>query len=172
LYAFWAFLPIYLLMYNRDSSTEISVSLWTFVTIAIGAIGCVLGGYYSLRIGSEKVASRALFTSLLCILASPFVLSLPIFLFIPFILLWGLSVIIDSPQFSSSSATNAPSELTGTALTIMNSIGFAITIGSISVLSSVTIDQYMFWWLLPGPLIGLGLFWWHFHEPYGHSNDL
>lgn len=162
LYAFWAFLPAYILLYINMSGASFSVSFLTFATIAIGSVGCVAGGYYSKVIGSEGVAFRALSVSLLCIIMSPFALSLPSWLFIPFLMVWGLSVIIDSPQFSSSAATNAPQELTGTALTIMNSIGFLITIGSISLLSNKAMEPFIFWWLMPGPLLGLILFKLHF----------
>ena len=158
LYAFWAFLPTYIHLYCQSSVLGISVSFLTFSTIAVGSFGCVVGGYYSLIIGSEKVAFRALSVSLLCIISSPFALMLPIWLFVPFLMIWGLAVIIDSPQFSSSAAANAPPELTGTALTIMNSIGFLITIGSISLLNNLQIQPFIFYWLMPGPLLGLILF--------------
>ena len=163
LYAFWAFVPVYIMMYAQDSQMSLSVSFYTFLTIAIGGIGCVIGGYFSLRIGSEKVAGRSLFTSLLCVLFSPFALWLPEVLFVPFLLTWGIAVIVDSPQFSSSAASHSPLALTGTALTIMNSIGFAITIGSISLLNSIEVHAYMFWWLLPGPALGFLLFKLHFN---------
>jgi hypothetical protein len=73
-------------------------------------------------------------------------------------LLWGITVIGDSPQFSALNAANAPREYVGSALTIVNSIGFLVTVVSIQFLSAmlpVTGTQFMFLLLLPGPLLGL-----------------
>ncbi|WP_204759269.1 hypothetical protein, partial [Limosilactobacillus reuteri] len=51
--------------------------------------------------------------------------------------LWGLLVIADSPQFSELAARHAPAELTGTGLTAMNSLGFAVSVISIVILQSL-----------------------------------
>lgn len=155
LYAFWAFVPAYLSLYNQVNSVDLPIAIWSFFIIAIGAVGCIVGGYFSIKVGSEKVAILALFTSLLSILLSPLMLYLPVWAFLLFLLIWGLAVIMDSPQFSSAAAAYAPKESTGTALTIMNCLGFALTIGSISLLASEPLTPYLFWWLLPGPFLGL-----------------
>jgi len=158
LYAFWAFIPAFITYYCELNFIDLSVSFWSFFTIAIGAVGCVVGGYFSIKLGSPFVAQRALTASLICIILSPMMLVLPVWVFIPFLLFWGWVVIMDSPQFSSAAATQAPTEWTGTALTIMNSIGFSITIGSVSLLGSLPVTHTYFWWLLPGPLLGLLFF--------------
>jgi len=67
-------------------------------------------------------------------------------------------VVGDSPQFSTLNAQNAPKELVGSALTIANCIGFAVTIVSIQLLSELTSWLPPQYWLLPqglGPLLGL-----------------
>ena len=64
----------------------------------------------------------------------------------------------DSPQFSALTAANAPHDRVGTALTISNSIGFAITIISIQLLSYAAQRIDTHWLLLllaPGPAFGL-----------------
>jgi len=69
-----------------------------------------------------------------------------------------MTVITDSPLFSTMVAHNATSELKGTALTIVNCIGFAITIVSIQLLSRVwagTSSNYIFMILAVGPILGL-----------------
>ena len=52
-------------------------------------------------------------------------------------MIWGLTVVPDSPQFSTLVAYYAPDELKGTALTIYNSIGFAITTISLYVIDRI-----------------------------------
>lgn len=69
-----------------------------------------------------------------------------------------MAVVADSPQFSVLVAQNADRELVGTALTITNCIGFAITIVSIQVfyqLESIIPDTIIYLLLAPGPLLGL-----------------
>ena len=73
-------------------------------------------------------------------------------------MLWGNTVIGDSPQFSALNAENAPREYVGSALTIVNSIGFLITIFSIQLASALFAQlghQTIFLLLVPGPIIGL-----------------
>ena len=49
------------------------------------------------------------------------------------ILLWGITVVGDSPQFSALTAQNAPRQAVGSVLTLTNSLGFAISIASIEL---------------------------------------
>jgi MFS family permease len=159
LYAFWAFLPLLLFRYiefNPEISTNIS--LWSFIIIAIGSLGCITGGYISEAIGMKKTASIALLISGICCLISPFILNLSFPLFIGFLLIWGISVITDSPLFSALVAKNASNQLKGTALTIVTSMGFAISIISIQLLSFLSKHiaiEYCFVFLALGPIIGL-----------------
>lgn len=67
-------------------------------------------------------------------------------------------VVGDSPQFSVLNAQNAPKLLIGSALTIVNCIGFAITIVSIQLLNdlaTVVSAECLFLSLTIGPVLGL-----------------
>ena len=89
---------------------------------------------------------------------SPWLFHLNQFLFVGAMIIWGLFVIMDSPQFSALVARSVKGENTGSALTIVNSIGFLITIISIQLLNSfsqVMDVRFLFLILVPGPLFGL-----------------
>ena len=164
LYTFWAFVPIMFVTFNVDAgSSALDVSLWAFLIIGIGAIACIIGGVLSQRYGTRTVATVALASSGLCCLCLPWIIgSGMVWLFIIFILFWGMTVITDSPLFSTMVAQNATPELKGTALTIVNCIGFAITIVSIQLLSGLwasTGSTYAFMLLAIGPALGLWALW-------------
>ena len=164
LYTFWAFVPIMIVTFNVDAgSSALDVSLWAFLIIGIGAIACIIGGVLSQRYGTRTVATVALASSGLCCLCLPWIIgSGMVWLFIIFILFWGMTVITDSPLFSTMVAQNATPELKGTALTIVNCIGFAITIVSIQLLSGLwasTGSTYAFMLLAIGPALGLWALW-------------
>jgi MFS family permease len=70
----------------------------------------------------------------------------------------GVVVIADSPLFSTLVAQHAPEESRGSSLTIVNSIGFAITIISIqfiNIMSTYIHGQYIYLLLAIGPIFGL-----------------
>jgi hypothetical protein len=111
-----------------------------------------------LRAGSARVAFAQLASSGLCCAVSPLVFHAPTPVFLAFLLFWGVVVVGDSPQFSALNAHNAPRALVGSALTIANCIGFAITIVSIQLLNAlatVVSPAYLFLALTPGPILGL-----------------
>jgi hypothetical protein len=159
LYTFWAFVPFVLAAYvSQNDLSPLNISFWAFAIIAAGSIGCAGGGLISLRAGSTRVAYGQLSSSGVCCLISPllFYASPPVFL--GFLLFWGVVVVGDSPQFSALNAQNAPKALVGSALTIVNSIGFAITIVSVQLinyLSGIIDASYLFLPLAIGPLLGL-----------------
>jgi MFS family permease len=167
LYAFWAFTPFAIQSYNSLSGAAISVPLWTGIVITLGAISCALGGLLSQRYGSKRVAFTALLVSGICCLVSPLFFQSNTLLFLGGWCLWGMAVTADSPQFSNLVATATPAQLKGTGLTLVNCIGFAITIGSIQLLATFNqaiLPQYTFLVLALGPLFGL----WQLSS---HKND-
>ncbi|MBD8488717.1 MFS transporter [Echinicola sp. CAU 1574] len=164
LYAFWAFIPVTLSAYKTTHlSASFGISLWSFIIIGIGALGCVTAGYLSVNHGAKKIASIALGSSGLCCIFSPLAFFQPSpVLFLLFLIFWGFTVVADSPLFSSLVAQNAPSTNKGTALTIVNCLGFAITIFSIQLLNflhNAFYPSYIFIFLAIGPALGLLAIW-------------
>ena len=110
------------------------------------------------RFGSARVAGVQLATSGLCCLAAPLMLAAPDALFYAWLVLWGITVAGDSPQFSALTAVNAPPQAVGSVLTLTNSLGFALSIVSIQLFVSLLPDVSLgalLPWLAVGPLLGL-----------------
>eukprot|EP00522_Entomoneis_paludosa_P012226 CAMPEP_0172450776 /NCGR_PEP_ID=MMETSP1065-20121228/9001_1 /TAXON_ID=265537 /ORGANISM="Amphiprora paludosa, Strain CCMP125" /LENGTH=463 /DNA_ID=CAMNT_0013202601 /DNA_START=196 /DNA_END=1587 /DNA_ORIENTATION=+ len=156
LYAFWAWCPVVWEAYLERNEVEWDESLVTFFVIATGALGCAVGGCLSPRFGSGRVALFSLTASGSCCLLSPAFYYNPVTtITLLFYLIWGATVAADSPQFSALVAAAAPPEKRGTALTLVNSIGFAITIASIQLLGVPISEAYLFLLLAPGPILSV-----------------
>lgn len=159
LYAFWAFVPFILQSYlNTHPETTFNIPVLSFIIIAIGGLACVFGAYLAEHFGLKKIAVIALLSSGVAALLSPlFFFYGSENVFIVFLLFWGIMVIADSPLLSTLVAKNAPSAYRGTALTLVNCIGFAITIISIQLLTkfSLLIDIRCIYIILAlGPVLG------------------
>lgn len=158
LYAFWMLVPLLLLEPVTELGWSMSYIPWlSFALIAIGAIGCVAGGWLSNSMGGISVARLALAISgALCFLY-PLLSGLPAWIILSALAIWGISVIADSPQFSALAAQEAPTEKIGSALAVMNAIGFALTIPAIWLVSWgwPLWHEGVVWLLLPGPILGL-----------------
>lgn len=161
LYTYWAFVPVLILYFSEDGIMDSTVSLLSFFVIAIGGVSCAVGGIIAQRKGSRFVAQFALVGSGICCLLALFVGGMPSWIWIGLLLIWGILITPDSPQFSTLVAQSVPSEYRGTALTLVNSMGFALSIVSIQIaqvlLNWIEIDQTLAL-LFVGPVAGVVLF--------------
>ncbi|HEX6334606.1 MAG TPA: MFS transporter, partial [Flavisolibacter sp.] len=156
LYTMWAFIPLVLQQYNSMNSDALNIPLWSFLVIAAGAVGCIAGGHLSKKFGSKNIALISLLVSGSCCLLAVLAFAWPATIFLVFLLLWGTTVVSDSPQFSTLVAQTAVAAYKGTALTIVTSIGFAITIVSIQLMQQLFKSSPSNLWLLAfGPLFGV-----------------
>lgn len=148
LYTLWVLMPI--ILATRLQGTALS---WAaFWVLGAGALGCIVGGWLAPRWGSARVAAVQLATSGLCCLLAPWLMRAPDALFYAWLLVWGITVSGDSPQFSALTARNAPPQAVGSVLTLTNSIGFGISI--VSILLFVELSAHV----ALGPLLtGLAL---------------
>ncbi len=154
LYAFWVLVP--LIVSSRLASTQVAAA--SFAVIGAGAVGCALGGLVVRRFGSARVAAVQLAASGLCCVLAPLLLGAPPWLFAAWLLLWGVTVVGDSPQFSTLTALNAPRDAVGSVLTFVNCIGFAISIVSIELFARAAQHwplAVLLPWLAIGPALGL-----------------
>lgn len=159
LYAFWTLVPMFVVVTQLDKSLEWGgVSTLSFAIIASGAAGCLIGGAISRRYSSARVAAAALAISGLCCLLFPwFSANASAFGLLVFLMIWGGSVVADSPQFSAIASSSCPPQAVGSALALQNSAGFAITVVSITATTLLFehLGPKVSWVLFPGPLLGL-----------------
>ncbi|MBA3322036.1 MAG: MFS transporter [Pyrinomonadaceae bacterium] len=166
LYAFWSLSTFYFAARFGDQATEwrgvALLPLLSFATVGAGVVGCVAGGWVSRTAGERRVALVSLCVSGACSALSGFAFELRPELLLAFVLVWGVFVVSDSPQFSALAARHCPPEYTGTALTVQNGIGFAVTIFSIQLLpllATVVGWRWAFTVLAGGPFVGAYFMW-------------
>jgi MFS family permease len=160
LYAMWA----WLLAYTRAAfeaqavGTTAAASLSTFFIIASGILGCLLGGYLSDRIGRTATTAGMMIVSGSCALLMGFLFTGPLWLFMLVAIVWGISVVGDSAQFSAAVTELADRRFVGTALSVQLGAGFALTVLAIWLTPRfadlVGGWRWAFLLLVPGPLLG------------------
>lgn len=160
LYAMWG----WFLAYSRAAATEGTsilggnVSLFTFAVVAVGCLGAAVGGLIADRIGRCAETALSMLVSGACALLIGFTFDGPAWLFGLVALVWGLTVIADSAQFSAAVTELADSHLVGSALAFQMGVGFAITIVAIWLVplfaDALGGWRWTFLILVPGPAIG------------------
>ncbi|HEV3240691.1 MAG TPA: MFS transporter [Casimicrobiaceae bacterium] len=138
LYAMWAWIGAFLsasfALSLPPESAPTAAKLAAFITVASGAIGCVGAGLLADRVGRTTVTIVAMAISGSCAAtiglfygASPAVL-------LCICVLWGISIVADSAQFSASIAELADPARVGTMLTLQTAAGFTLTLVTIHLL--------------------------------------
>lgn len=136
-----------------------SASMLSFVVVASGVVGCVLGGVLSDRIGRCLTTVGMMAVSGACAALIGVGFDGPAWLLALIAIVWGISVIGDSAQFSAAVTELADQSFVGTALALQLGIGFALTVVAIWLmpLFAAWIGgwQWAFLLLVPGPVIGV-----------------
>ena len=160
LYAMWgwflAFATVALPRLGLDGPK--TASLVTFVVIASGIAGALAGGLLADRIGRTAVAALMMTISGSCALLIGVAFDGPVWLLLLIAIVWGITVIGDSAQFSAMATELSDPRYVGTALALQLGLGFALTV--ISIRLTPVIAAYAGWrWtfllLVPGPLLGV-----------------
>jgi MFS family permease len=153
LYAMWA----WFLVFARETlfSSPETAALVTFAVIGIGAVGCVAGGMLADRLGRPLVSAAAMACSGACALVIGLA---PTTLAIAIAIVWGVTVIADSAQFSTLVTEHADQAYVGTALTLQLALGFTLTAATIWLMP-FAVDAVGWRWafalLTAGPVVGV-----------------
>jgi len=163
LYAMWTWLAAFVAASEvartgGDSTGSGAPAFITFAVVGSGALGCWLGGKYADRWGRTLITSVAMTVSGACALAVGLVFGRPLPVLVPLLLVWGVTVVADSAQFSAAVSELAARELVGAALTLQTSLGFLLTCLTIYLLPWVAARMGWRWsmsLLALGPACGV-----------------
>lgn len=138
LYAMWAWIGLFLTASFSQNmgvgEANETAKLATFATMAVGAIGCLGAGYLADRMGRTTLTIASMLISGTCALTVGFLFGGSPWLLTILCLIWGLTIVSDSAQFSASVAELAKPEIVGTMLTLQTSIGFTLTLITIHLM--------------------------------------
>ena len=142
LYAMWTWIAVFVAESERarlgaQADVTARAALVTFAVVGSGAIGCWLGGKYADARGRTVVTSVAMLVSGSCALVVGLLFGAPLVALAPLLLVWGVSIVADSAQFSAAVSELAPRDYVGTALTLQTSLGFLLTCATIYLLPMV-----------------------------------
>ena len=105
--------------------------LTAFSAIGAGGIACVIAGRVADRIGKAEVTIIAMAVSGACALATAASFGGPAWITFAIVIVWGLSVVPDSAQFSALVADASPPARAGSLMTLQTALGFALTIATV-----------------------------------------
>lgn len=162
LYALWAWIApaaaaSYALRMQPEQAIEWS-KLTAFVAIGSGALLCPFAGKLADRIGKAELTIIAMLVSGCSALAAALFYGGPVWLVSGIFILWGLSVIPDSAQFSAMVSDLSPPEMTGSLMSLQTALGFALTILTVQMtplLADAIGWPGLFCVLAAGPAVGI-----------------
>jgi MFS family permease len=157
LYAMWAWFLVFFSDASGGGGLRAGPSFATFAVIAIGGVGCWLGGVLGDRWGRTRTTAAMMAASGACaVLIGPLSTWGPVVV-LTVGLVWGFSVVADSAQFSTMVTELADQAYVGTALTLQIALGFTLSVATIwlvPVLEAAVGWRWTFAFLAPGPLVG------------------
>ncbi len=165
LYAMWSWLPLFVLESFRLlglAAVRTAAGVTAFAAIGAGALGCVAAGVLADRYGRTLTTTLSMLISGLCCLVIGFLFGGNAALLVAVAIVWGITIVADSAQFSTSVTELGDPAYAGTVLTIQLAAGFLLTVVSIRLLPVVVALvgwRFAFATLAVGPLLGSLAMW-------------
>jgi MFS family permease len=129
LYAMWTWVPLFVAASFAAAGTNdpAAASGAAFAIVASGGLGCVLAGLAADRAGRTTVTMAAMAMSGASAVAAGLLFGAAPWIVLAVGLVWGITVVADSAQFSTAVSELAPSGTAGSALAIQTATGFLLT---------------------------------------------
>ena len=162
LYAMWAWIGVFLAASFSQSmppgAASTAAKLTAFATIAAGGIGSVAAGLLADRLGRTAITMAAMSVSGTCAATIGLLFGGDPAWLAAVCVVWGVSIVADSAQFSASVAELSDRARVGTMLTFQTALGFTLTLVTIHMMPFLVAAvgwRYAFMPLAVGPALGV-----------------
>ncbi|MFK5980033.1 MAG: MFS transporter [Rhizobiaceae bacterium] len=156
LYAMWAWIAAATAVsYSATlptSDAEWLSKLTAFIAIGAGGFACLFAGKIADKIGKAEVTIIAMVLSGTAALATAATFGGPVWLTFIIVVIWGITIIPDSAQFSAIVADASPPDQVGSLMTFQTALGFALTFVTVQITPDLAA---IFGW--PAVLAGLAI---------------
>ncbi len=162
LYAMWTWVPAFLaasLMLSGEASAQ-QASAVAFLVVGAGAVGCIGAGALADRVGRTTVTIGAMALSGSSAIAAGLLFGAPTAVVLAVVVVWGITVVADSAQFSTAVSELAPVGTAGSALAVQTAVGFLLTGVTIVGVGLIDPSDRLSWFvafaaLAVGPAVGI-----------------
>jgi MFS family permease len=161
----WTWVPVFIAVSLAVAGADAGIGgLAAFAVVGAGAIGCFVGGLLGDGIGRSATTIAAMAASGASALALAVLFGGPPLLVLAVAIVWGITIVADSAQFSTAVSELAPRGTSGSALSLQLASGFVLT--SITILALGLFDpsdptgwRVAFAVLALGPAVGIWAMW-------------
>ncbi len=159
LYAMWSSIGVFWSVIGGEREWPDWVSpLLAFATIGAGGIGCVWAGSVADRLGRSRTTIVAMAVSGACALVIGPLRGASTFVLVAVALIWGISIVADSAQFSAAVTEWSNRDYVGTSVTVQTALGFLLTMVTIRLVPTWSESWGWTWAYMPlalGPAVGI-----------------
>ncbi len=130
--------------------------------VTAGGIVCAFGGLVADGIGKAELTIIAMALNGATAIAAAFTFGRPAWIMFSIVVVWGIVIVPDSPQFSALVADASPADQAGSLLALQTALGFALTIFTVQMTplaAAVCGWPLVLGGLAIGPAIGIWEMW-------------
>ncbi|MHA1525052.1 MAG: hypothetical protein ACTSY1_11745 [Alphaproteobacteria bacterium] len=127
-------------------------TITAFVAISAGGIACAFAGLVADRIGRAEITIIAMALSGASALGAALTFGGPVWITFAIVVVWGITIVPDSAQFSALVADASPPDQAGSLMAFQTALGFALTFATVQAVPALAAN---FGW--PVVLAGLAL---------------